>query len=150
MATRVRDPGSRAPLWLRLLLPSLLVLGIFGMHDLVVDHMYVPASHHSVAGMAAEAASLPGDAFHSIIGDQAPLNATMPSGAMTGPMAECCGFMLLCIAILLGASASLLLRRQNNARVLWQRPPPAAMMAVLRLPPIGGLSRLEVSSILRC
>lgn len=127
------------PSWLRVCLNSCLILGIFAMHHvLVADH---PAHHVDTAAMtAAMQVDDPHDVEASVEGD----------GHTDGALSDCCGLMMLCLAMIVGASAFLLLRRRSSGRVLWQLPSPFRLGRSLRLPPFPGLTPLQRSSILRC
>jgi hypothetical protein len=127
------------PAWLRVCLNSCLILGIFAMHHvLVAEH---PAHHVDSASMSmAVQVDVPHGVAAFIEGD----------GHPAGTMSDCCGLMMLCLAMIVGASAFLVLRRRMRDRVLWQLPPPLRLGDALRLPPLHGLTPLQRSSILRC
>lgn len=126
------------PSWLRVCLNSCLILGIFAMHHvLVADH---PAHHGEAASVVAV---MQADMPHSV-------GVVEGDGHTGGTMSDCCGLMMLCLAMLVGASAFLLVRRRSSGRVLWQLPLPFRLGGSLRLPPFHGLTPLQRSSILRC
>lgn len=131
-------PLDPMPSWLRVCVNSCLILGILAMFHVLVDdpaHLPHDATVSSVMQM---------DSPHSLA---AGLDLDdHPDGATS----DCCGLMMLCLAMMIGASAVLVLRRRSSDRVLWERPPPFRLGTVLRLPPFQGLTPLQRSSILRC
>jgi hypothetical protein len=125
--------------WLRVCLSSCLILGILAMlHILVADD----SAHQmdTAAVMTAMQMDNP-PSVAALVGDD---------GHADGDLSDCCGLMMLCVAMIAGARAFLLLRRRSADRVLWQLPPPFRLGNSLRLPPIHGLTPLQRSSILRC
>lgn len=125
--------------WLRVCLNSCLILGILAMlHILVADD----SAHRMDTAAVTTAMQMDNPpSMVALIGDD---------GHAGGDLSDCCGLMMLCVAMIVGASALLLLRRRSADRVLWQLPPPSRLGNSLRLPPIHGLTPLQRSSILRC
>jgi hypothetical protein len=132
-------PLSPTPTWLRLCLNTCLILGILAMHHMLVAD---DPAHHVDTAMVTTAMQM--DSPHSVVAFVA------GDGHADGSMSDCCGLMMLCLAMIIGASAFLVLRRRRSDRVLWQLPPPFRLGNSLRLPPLHALTPLQRSSILRC
>jgi hypothetical protein len=132
--------------WLRVGLIALLIVGVFAMHNLLMDSDTGLQPHHEMSTSAL--ASLE---YHASEG--ASKAATMlvgPSGELAGAMSDCGGLMALCLAMIVGVSAYVVLRKRLSERILWQLPPPATARPFRAVPPFNCRSPLERSSILRC
>ncbi len=66
-------------------------------------------------------------------------------------MSECCGLLMLCIAIVMGIGALAMARmpRTGRARVLWQRPAPHTVTLGRALAPLFSSSPLQRTAVLR-
>ena len=133
------------PRALRLVLCLGLAFGIFAMHELLTGATNGDASHH--LAVATTAVHNVGNASAVVIqmgGDMAP----DPAG---NDFAECCGMLMLCVAMMVGLGALLVLRARGNDRVLWQLPPPATTIVMsLTLLQTCSKTSLQRSSVLRC
>ena len=132
---------KRLPHWLRFGMHVSIIVGIFAMH-----HMFVGQggeAHHTDAAavtMTADSASQP---------DNVPILINS-DGDGHGTASDCCGLMMLCLAMVAGTSLFIAIRQRASDRVLWQLPPPSSLDFSLRVPPFNGLSPRQRSSVLRC
>jgi hypothetical protein len=146
--TRLRS-GHDAPHWMRMCVHSFLILSVFAMHNVLVSDGGQLTSHHEQSMATTESVAAMGSAASS--GDD-PAQAVAPKGGHgpLGEMSNCCGLLMLCLAMIMGVGALLFVRRKVGERVLWRIPPPSRLVDVLRPPPFQGLTPFERSSILRC
>lgn len=137
------------PPWLRTCLNSAVIIGIFAMHQMVIGPADASPSHHLVPVV-----STPAAAAHAADLDAAAPNGAAVSGHSDGGsqgwMSDCCGLLMLCLAMLAGAAALIFILRRASERIMWQLPPPTQRGTSLRLPPFQNLCPLQRSSILRC
>lgn len=132
--------------WLRLGLIVLLLVGVFAMHNLLVDSDNGLQQHHEMS--TSTLASLE---HHASDGASAAAAMLVRSaGDQGGAMSDCGGLMALCLAMIVGVSAYVALRRRLSERILWQLPPPTSARPFRAVPPFNCRSPLERSSILRC
>lgn len=147
MHTSGLDPRTPMPHWLRICVHSAVIIGIFAMHQMMVGHVDESTSHHVTATVATAPASVAGsleDSQHAV-----PV-VVHSDGDSQAAMSDCCGLVMLCLAMIAGVSAFVFVRRRSAERVLWQLPPPTNLGISLRLPPFHNLSPLQRTSILRC
>lgn len=141
---RTTHPDRRStPSVVRVCIDVLLILGVLAMHNAVLGGDESVGHHDAV--MVASVAPDPG----------APniqsLTTNSDSGVMPGPLSDCGGLMVLCVAMILGVGAYVLLRRRLVDRVLWQLPPATMRLPVFAVvPPFDPRSALQRSSVLRC
>lgn len=145
-----RHPAS----WVRVCLHSLLILGIVGMHSLFIGTTASDATPSvrdasSIAQTPVEHGTMSMSAAHH---DNASGSAT--SGAEhhggSGTMEDCCGVLMLCLAMITGIGALILMWKRRIDRVLWQLPPPFSFRDLVRPRPLLNLTPLQRSCILRC
>jgi hypothetical protein len=144
-------PQRQSSQWSRTFFSVLLVLGIFAtLNTIVADP--APADHGSVVAMVDSGGSMdtpPADtAFGSTQIDQ---STGTPGHGNGMSMSECCGLLMLCIAIAMGIGALTLARmpRTGRARVLWQRPAPHTVTLGRALAPLFSSSPLQRTAVLR-
>lgn len=138
--------GRLLPTWQRVVVNSVLILGIVAMHNALAGDSNSSGEHHGTSMTPSMAVA----AQHITVGDPkfAPLND--PGIPPTSPMPDCGGAMALCLAMILGISAAIMIRKRLSERVLWRLSPAAAFALVAPRWPFGSLSPLQHSSILRC
>ena len=132
--------------WLRVGLIAPLIVGVFAMHNLLMDSDTGLQPHHKMLTSA-------GASLEHHASEGASAAATMlgePAGEVGGAMSDCGGLMALCLAMIVGASAYIAIRKRLSERILWQLPPPTAARPFRAVPPFNCRSPLERSSILRC
>ncbi len=131
---------------LRLALNALLIVGVFAMHHLLLSASDGVQPHHDVAPLSQAAVGT----VHAGASVVAEASAAVVDGGMEGALAACGDLSVLCLAIVLGATAFLMLRRRPVSRVLWQLPRavPAGPLRVVA--PFNTMSPLQRTSIQRC
>ncbi|AXT84225.1 hypothetical protein C6I20_02800 [Aeromicrobium sp. A1-2] len=136
------------PHWTRVCIHSLVILGIFAMHDVLANQGDDLAAHHApLATAQSDTRSTPiapGTA-HQI---QAVGHGSEQT--LSGQSSDCCGMLMLCISMIMGVGALLFIRRKVADRVLWQLPPPSRLQDLVRVSPFLGLTQFQRCSILRC
>jgi hypothetical protein len=140
----------QAPVWARRWFSALLIVGIVAMfNSMVADSQAAGTASHSMT-LTPLSAHVPGTATSDVTETQASPAAT--SHVSSGwSMAECCGLLTLCIAMILGIGALALARshRTSLGRVLWQLPPPHTFSLGRALAPSFSLSPLQRTAVLR-
>ncbi len=138
------------PRWLLAGLAPALILGIIAMHSLLAQ---APTSEHT--GMAAVSPATSTSSEHG---------ATHPESSMTaaaiapddgghgqeGPMPDCGGLMVMCMAMLVAAAAYVALRRGALHRVLWKRPLPIKVRFGTVRAAFEQLTPLQRTAVIRC
>lgn len=139
----------QGPHWLRACVHSLLILGIFAMHNVLAADGDLLTAHHGTSQSTNQSAiamipsALNADHHVTPVGlgeGQSPL----------GDLSDCCGVLMLCFSMILGVGALLFIRGKVAERVLWQLPPPSRLTDALRALPFQNLTPFQRSSILRC
>lgn len=137
----------RPPHWLRVCLSAFLALGVAGMLN-----MFMPApdataleSTHSTAisyGSLAEPIATTGSSGHHL----APVAPTHDSGLS---MSDCCGLVMLCMAMIVGIGAFVHARRTSGWRVMWQLPRPHTFSLGSAVAPFYSSTPLQRTAVLR-
>lgn len=68
----------------------------------------------------------------------------------TGAGDDCCGLLMLCLAMIAGVGALIVMWTRRTDRVLWQLPPPFSFRVPVRPNPLLHFTPLQRSCILRC
>lgn len=134
---------------MRVCVHSFVILGIFAMHNVLVGGGDQMIAHHATPLAAAESSMVTAP---SALGTADEMQAVERGDGhgMSGESSDCCGILMLCVAMIMGVGALLLIRRKVAERVLWQLPPPSRLIDLVRVPPFQGLTPFQRSSILRC
>lgn len=131
-----RTKLRQMPPWARVWLSSLLLLGILSMHSAIVSDEGGLVDHHgSISVVESSVSSV------LAVGD--------PNGESGLSMSDCGGISMLCLAMIVGASAYIVLRGRAVDRVLWQLPPTVDKAFGRPSGPFEVLSPRERSSVLR-
>jgi len=143
----IGDPCRPAAL-LRVCLHSVLMLGIVGMHGLHVGTAAAPPVHHiSIVG---EMPSEHEVSSPRVVGGTAMDAVAAKHHGGTGPAEDCCGVLMLCLAMVAGLGSLILMWWRRVGRVLWQLPPPFSFRDLPRPHPLLDFTPLQRSCILRC
>ena len=131
-----RTKLRQVPPWARVWLSSLLLLGILSMHSVIVSDEGGLVDHHiSIAIVESSVSSV---------------SAAGGSDGESGlSMSDCGGISMLCLAMMVGASAYIVLRGRAVDRVLWQLPSQPGVAFGRPSGPFEALSPRERSSVLR-
>lgn len=140
----------QAPHWTRVCVHSVLIVGIFAMHNLLAGDGDQLTPHHATPMSATQSDAAMGPAAVDADHDQLQLAEHGDGHGPLGPLSDCCGLLVLCLSMIVGAGALLFIRSKSVERVLWQLPPPSHLREVLRASPFQRLTPLQRSSILRC
>lgn len=141
--------------WLALLAP-VLILGIIGMHSMLVGG---PDSHGAEAGATSHAIVSTSALSHDDQVTQVPTAGAStditPAGDgddhdPQGAMGDCSGLVAMCLALLASIAGLLIAKARGTGRVLWQLPPaPLTRIGGARRA-LESLSPLQRTTILRC
>lgn len=137
------------PSWVRICLNSAVVIGIFAMHQMVIGPADASSGHHALPAVSTHTAA----AYTADLRSVAHVVAAAPGNDGSDPhtpMSDCCGLLMLCLAMLAGVAALIFTRSRASVRVMWQLPPPTRGGVSLRLPPFNNLNPRQRSCILRC
>lgn len=144
----------RAPRWVQVCLSSLLIAGIFAMHNFpAYDHdghgtqEMTESVVHAASSVTVAAVATAGSVSHHA---ESAIRVVVAAGGDMGlSMSDCGGLMMLCMAMMLGISAYILIRKRMFDRLLWQLPPPQFTVFGRVTPPFQRLTPLQRSSVLR-
>ena len=124
------------PPWARVWLSSLLLLGVLSMHTAIVSDEGGLVDHHG-----------------SISAVESSVSSVIAAGDSNGEsglsMSDCGGLSMLCLAMIVGASAYIVLRGRAAERILWQLPLIVGTASGRPSGPFEVLSPRERSSVLR-
>lgn len=135
----------RAPTWQRVIVNSLLILGVVAMHNVLAGDTHSAEGHHGASMASSTTATQNTTASDTLL-----TQSSDPGVPPSDPMPDCGGAMALCLAMILGISAYIVIRKRLADRVLWQLPPPVKFASIAPCPPFNSRSPLQRSSILRC
>jgi hypothetical protein len=131
-----RTKLRQTPPWARVCLSSLLLLGVLTMHTAIVSDEDGLVDHHG-----------------SISAVESSVSSVIAAGDSNGEsglsMSDCAGLSMICLAMIVGASAYIVLRARAVDRVLWQLPPTVDTAFGRPSGPFEVLSPRERSSVLR-
>lgn len=134
---------------MRVCVHSFVILGIFAMHNILVGGGDQLVAHHATPLAAAQSDTVTAPLALGTADEIAAVGRGDSHG-MSGQLSDCCGVLMLCLSMIMGAGALLFIRRKVADRVLWQLPPPSRLLDLVRVSPFQGLTPFQRSSILRC
>lgn len=145
MLTSGSTSQRRAPTWQRVVVNSLLILGIVAMHHVLASDSHGAGQHHETGLVSSVTVTQSTTANDELLEQR-----QGPSVPPSAPMPDCGGAMALCLAMIVGISAYMVIRRRPTDRVLWQLRLPVQFASIAPCPPFNSRSPLQRSSILRC
>lgn len=136
------------PHWSRVCVNALLVLGVVAMLNMLganSESMAPLGSSHDTSMSHAQTAVPLADAEDS----GRHLAPAMPIHDGGLSVADCCGLVMLCVAMIVGISAFVLSGRPSGGRLMWQMPRPHTFTLGRAVAPFFSISPLQRTAVLR-
>ena len=113
-------PQQIAP-WTRVWVSALLLLGVLSMHSAIISDEGGLVDHHGAVSLVQNSASSVAAAA-GLVAEVVDVPELAPprTGESGVTLSDCGGIAMLCLAMLVGASAYIVLRRRVLDRILWQ------------------------------
>lgn len=146
-AVSLSRPRDQSPHWLRVCVNALIMLGVVAMLNLVgaTSEPIASGSSHDVTMTHAQTpgalAEAPGRGHHPA------LVVPADDGGMS--MEDCCGLVMLCIAMIAGMGAFAFLGRRSIGRMMWQVPRPHTFSLGQVVAPFHIATPLQRTAVLR-